>query len=136
MKAPQLICTLLAGVLMTGCASQLAVTDIALAPAEVNIGDVSVITVTFTGPKNVASVVGFVREVEGYIFDLVNDGTNGDVKANDNIWTLGIPIPMEAAPGNYSLDITAKDVDGNPIPQKGMEVSTDGYVGTVVVTVK
>ena len=138
MRLTRILPPLYSILLLTGCASsELAVRDMTLAPEQVNVGETSLISVEFSGPKNrVASVVAVVREVEGYFFDLVDDGTNGDVKANDNIWSVGIPVPLEAAPGAYSLDLTARDVDGNAIPKEGMEVSTDGYIGTLVVTVR
>lgn len=123
-------------VFVTGCAGPLAISELDVEPKAVAVGATALITVQFTGPKNsVASVEATVREAPDIYYVLVDDGTMGDEKANDNIWTVGAEVPYEAAPGIYHLDIRAKDLDGNTILIKGGELTNMGYSGSVTVTV-
>ncbi len=123
-------------VFATGCAGPLAVKEMAIEPAVINVGGRALILVTFVGPKkSVASVRATVYEAPEIYYDLRDDGTNGDEKANDNVWTAQVDVPYEAAPGLYQLDIEARDAEGNTIAVKGGELTGAGYSGSISVTV-
>lgn len=135
MKA-RLYSTLLLLVFTTGCASQLAVKEMAIEPATISLGKRGLIKVTFVGPKkSVASVHATVYEAPEIFYDLSDDGTNGDEKADDNVWTARVDVPYEAQPGIYHLDIRARDAEGNTIAVKGGELTGAGYSGSITVTV-
>ncbi|MFQ5606030.1 MAG: choice-of-anchor X domain-containing protein [bacterium] len=120
-----LFCSIFAGI--TGCATQLSVKQVMVDPPELAAGEDAKIVVVFTGPKNkVASVTATVRENPEFTYTLTDDGTNGDEKARDNIWTAQTTVPYEALAGTYHLDIRAMDKDGNEIVVEGLtELSTE-----------
>ena len=132
----RLFSTILLLVFATGCASQLAVKEMAIEPATISVGERGLIKVTFVGPKkNVASVRATVYEAPEIFYDLRDDGTNGDEKADDNVWTALVDVPYEATPGIYHLDIRARDAEGNTIAVEGGELTGAGYSGSITVTV-
>jgi len=124
-------------VLIAGCAGPLAVQQFASDPGQVDVGQTVLLTVTFGGPHvRVGTVFASVREVQDLFYELVNDGTNGDEKAGDNIWSYRVPVPLEAQAGTYHLDFTARDVDGNVIGMKGVDLPASGIAGSLAVTVR
>jgi len=118
-----------------GCASQLAISEMNISPADLNVGDRGLITVRFVGPMNVASVRAIVREAPDVFYELHDDGSNGDEKANDNVWMAVALVPPEAEPGLYHLDVKATDAEGNAVAIEGGAVDDAGYSGSIAVTV-
>jgi subtilisin-like proprotein convertase family protein len=86
----------------------------AASPPAVNPGGTTLLTVTSVSCNaedvptsmtiNLSSVGGSASAT------MYNDGTHGDVTANDAIWSLSTPIT--AAPGTYGLTATATNVFG------------------------
>lgn len=88
-----------------------------ITPAELWPGDTALITVHVADPEGVIHrVEGTVREDDRIRLRLYDDGTSGDEVAGDNIWSLAVDVPYEAAPGRFTLDFTAYRADGQPVP--------------------
>jgi len=127
----------IASVLAAGCAGTLAVREFSSEPNPVNAGQTAILTVTFNGPvEQVRSVMAVVREAQEVSYSLVNDGTNGDEKAGDNVWSITAPVPLEAQPGVYNLDFYVRDLEGNLIGRKGVELPASGVAGSIAVTIR
>ena len=97
-----LICSILAVVI--GCATRLSLKQVMVDPPQITRGSKAKIIVVFKGPKSkVASVQATVRENPEITYNLNDNGTNGDEKANDNIWTAQTTVPYDAPAGMYHL---------------------------------
>jgi len=98
--------------------------DAKITPAALKPGQTGVITVMVHDPQRVIDTVGVSATALGAGgFDLYDDGTHGDVGANDGQWTGSLAIPGDAGPGDYTIAIAAYDVNGN-------RVTTDAEDGT------
>jgi len=71
---------------------------------------------------NIKDKHGVVRRVEGTIladpratFPLFDNGTNGDEKAGDGLWTLQAMIPPQLPPGDFEVEFAAYRSDGLPV---------------------
>ena len=94
------------------------------------------IMVEIEGPVHrVDKVTATVREESSYKFTLQNDGTSGDFSAQDSIWTYEFESYYGAPPGQYNLDISVTDQDGNEVVTPGNEHRYLGRSGTIVVEV-
>jgi len=105
-----------------GCATRLSLKQVMVDPPQITRGSKAKIIVVFKGPKSkVASVQATVRENPEITYNLNDNGTNGDEKANDNIWTAQTTVPYDAPAGMYHLDIRAIDKDNNEIVSRELE---------------
>ena len=94
------------------------------------------IMVEIEGPVHrVDKVTATVREESSYKFTLQNDGTGGDFSAQDSIWTYEFESYYGAPPGEYHLDISVIDHNGNEVVTPGNEHRYLGKSGTIVVEV-
>jgi hypothetical protein len=76
----------------------------------------ALVTVDVNDPfKIVTRVEGVVREDTNITLRLVNDGTQGDVKADDDIWSLEVDVPFDAPPGDFHVNVVAYDSDGEQV---------------------
>lgn len=107
----------LAAALSTGCVWQrLDIATTTVTPDEVTIGNAVLVTAEVNDPHgSVASVIAVVREVPEMAFELFDDGQEGDVKADDGVWSCKLVVPAEALPGTYHFDITAYGPAGDEI---------------------
>ena len=94
------------------------------------------LTVVLKGASDkVSRVTATVREAPEFSFSLNDKGKYGDEKAGDNIWSYAITVPYEADPGDYHLDISVRDKEGQELVVEGNEKRSTGKSGTVIVTV-
>jgi len=120
-----------------GCAGQIVVKQTIAEPSQLSPGDDVKYSVVLNGsPDKVAEIKVTVREHPELVFDLYNNGEEGDEKAGDNIWTYQSQIPWEAPANTYHLDLCVRDAEGKEIITKGFEHQSTGRSGTIVVTVK
>jgi len=137
MKKALAISLILGVVLAIGCAGPLYVNEAMVRPSQLSAGDDAKILVTFKGPKaKVASVRVIVRENPDITYDLNDNGQNGDMMANDNIWTVQTKVPYDAQPGTYHLDVTARDKEGVSIPGENSQPETQTGPVAIAVTLK
>lgn len=102
---------------LAGCTSIPKLQDAAIAPAQLKVGDSAVITVRVEDKHAIVKrVEGVVREDPRIKLKLHDDGQAPDVKADDRIWSLQVDVPFQAAPGAFTLDLTAYRSDGTPVP--------------------
>lgn len=71
---------------------------------------------------------GLVRRVEGEVaveppvrIPLFDDGTHGDEKAADGIWSYEVKVPFNAPPGSHEVVFTAYGADGLPVEVRTKE---------------
>lgn len=103
-------------------------------PTEASIGDTIKVVVEFTGVhKDIREVYLTVRE---YQYDYPRIPLMADTTCKKNIWAMKGPIPNEAPPELFHLDITAIDKEGKEIVTKGFEQSYTGKAGTIELKVK
>lgn len=89
----------------------------AITPSDLKPGDTGLITMTVKDRhKIIDRVEGVVTEEPRITFKLHDDGKQGDVKANDGIWSLQVDVPFQAPPGEFLLEFTAYRSDGLPVP--------------------
>lgn len=94
------------------------------------------IMVEIEGPiHRVDKVTATVREESSYKFTLQNDGNSGDFSAQDSIWTYEFESYYGAPPGQYHLDLSVIDQQGNEVITPGHEHRYLGRGGTIVVEV-
>jgi hypothetical protein len=118
-------------ILYAGCAGQkLAMVDAGVKPLEVAPGDSALISVQVIDPENVVdSVTVTVDEYPEITLDLYDDGTEGDVTANDGVYSIEFEVPFEAPPGEFHWTFNAYDADGE-------ELKIETEAGPVPLTAK
>jgi len=67
--------------------------------------------------SKIARISMVVREHPEYIYELNDNGENGDVRAKDGIWSAEANVPIEAY-GKYNLDCVLYDSDDIPMIKK------------------
>lgn len=125
---------------LSGCSTygrQPRLSEAAIAPAQLRPGDTAVISIKVENDRFdiVERVRAAVREDPRMKFDLRDDGQPPDAVAGDGVWTLPVDVPFIAPPGEFTLDITAYDAGGNPIPVKGPEGAVTPLTQTAVFRV-
>jgi hypothetical protein len=87
-----------------------------MVPDNLKPGDTALITVEVFDRLNlVESVTGIVMEDKTINFRFRDDGTQGDVEADDDIWSMKVDVPFNAPPGGFTFEISAFDVNENLI---------------------
>jgi hypothetical protein len=111
--------------------------DPAITPAQAHPGDTVVLT---AGVKDKFGVVDEVAVVlskapKRKLPPLRDDGVAPDAAAGDGIWTAGIDLPFMAPPGEFEIELHARDRHGNPLIVKTEdgEVPLVGHCRLVVV---
>lgn len=90
--------------------------DARAVPANISMGQTTLLSVKVTDPQGVVkSVNAVVREYPSFSLDFNDAGQEGDEVAGDGIWSYTVEIPGMAPPGVYNFDFKACDADGNPI---------------------
>ena len=101
--------------------------DARITPNELKPGDSALITVEVVDRFDIVDRVTLVvNEAEGMSLDLHDDGLEGDVRADDGIWSFWVEVPLTAPPGSYDFTMTAyidkgnvvlvRDKQGNSVP--------------------
>jgi len=89
-------------------------------PSALKPGDSALITAEMNDYFNlVRQIKGVVKEDPRIVFELRDDGLEGDSIAHDGVWTLRVFVPFQAPPGEYELELTAYDDNDNPVLVKG-----------------
>ena len=93
-------------------------------PSVLKPGDSAIITVRLVDKiRTVDKVVGVLPDYPGMKLALRDDGNPPDEKAGDGVWTLQVDVPFMAPPGQFVLDITAFDSDGDVVIVKHSDQS-------------
>ncbi|MCI0515781.1 hypothetical protein L0128_21415 [candidate division KSB1 bacterium] len=133
-KAVILALLMLAVLVQLSFAEQPKLKEAAVKPTEAAIGDTIKVTVEFTDVrKDIREVYLTVRE---YQYDYPRIPLAADTTCKKNIWAMKGPIPNEAPPELFHLDISAIDKEGKEIVTKGFEQSYTGKAGTIELKVK
>jgi hypothetical protein len=106
-------------------------------PVDLKPGDTALITVVVDDRFGLVNEVsGIVKEDKTITFNFRDDGTQGDEKADDNIWSMKVDVPFNAPPGGFTFEITAFDSNGNPIivRDENKEVMTMSTTFTLDIT--
>jgi hypothetical protein len=130
-KCKLLVATLALAALLAGAGLGWAAPKITAAsadPTPVAAGDVLKLVVQLDDPQGtVAKVTGTVREYPEF--------TGVFAKAADGSWTFVFPIPGEAPPATYHLDLALEGADGKPIaPAEGSKTAIDMVVAMIGAT--
>ncbi len=96
-------------------------TSATITPAQLRPGDTAIITVQVERDRFdiVASVSAVVREDRRMKFALRDDGNPPDAEARDGVWSLLVDVPFMAPPGEFTLEFTGYDAEGNIISVLG-----------------
>ena len=93
-------------------------------PSVLKPGDSAIITVLLIDKiRTVDKVVGVLPDYPGMKLALRDDGNPPDEQAADGIWTLQVDVPFMAPPGEFVLDITAFDRNGDVVIVKQADKS-------------
>lgn len=119
------ICSITVLAALMGCASlarQPELRDAMIAPAELKPQESAVITVKVRDRYGIVKrVEGVVREDPRIKLKLRDDGEAPDVKAGDGVWSLHVDVPFQAAPGEFTLDLTAYNSKGGVVVVRSPE---------------
>ncbi len=99
--------------------------DALISPARLKPGDTAIVTVKVVDKFNIVDrVVGVVVEDDRMKLKLRDDGEPPDAKTGDGVWTLQVDVPFVAPPGEFTLELTAYNTDGEIIMVKTGDAST------------
>ncbi len=134
MKTIFLIAAILSLSLLISCSSQPKLMQAVIEPELASPGASANVQVEFSGNKSeMKNVYLTVRE---YPYDYPMIELLPNDKSDSNSWSLDMPIPYEAYPGEYHLDINAFLQDGKEIITEGFEDNSTGKAGTILLKVK
>lgn len=93
--------------------------DAVVLPAQARAGETVLVSLRLADPQGKVDTIGAtLRGVKGVGFDLYDNGTRGDAKAGDGVWSFNLVVPESAAPGDHTVVLTAFDRNGAPVPVK------------------
>lgn len=98
---------------------QLGLRDLEVEPRAVKRGNPVLATVKLSDPDHVVDTVAV--SLGDATFDLYDDGTNGDSKAVDGVWSRLLPVAETTDTGEQSLKARAFDVHGDRILVAGAD---------------
>ena len=131
------LATFMISFFIAGCAGKLFVEEMKMNPSPVSPGDEAVSYVTLNKYSDqVETVKATLREYPQYSVEFSNDGTEGDEKANDNIWSKKMNIPYNAPSETFHLDIVVLDKEGNVIATKDAKGEDLEESGTIDVKIE
>ena len=134
MRSILAVAAILSLTLLLSCSSQPQFMKASIEPELAAPGATTSVSVEFSGTQaEMKQVYLTVREYpyDFPMIELLPDNTN-----SANLWSLDMPIPYEAYPGEYHLDINAYLKDGKEIITEGFEDNTTGKAGTILLKVK
>ena len=103
---------------LQGCVTphQPSLSKASMTPSDLKPGDTALVTVVVDDRFGLVNEVsGVVQEDKTIMFNFRDDGREGDETANDQVWSMKVDVPFNAPPGGFTFEITAYDVNGNPI---------------------
>jgi len=96
--------------------------EVLLNPESLHPGDTVWLMVKIKDKNDVvARVEGTIVADPRAAFPLFDNGTNGDEKPNDGLWTLQVVIPPQLPPGEFELEFAAYRNDGLPVEVRTKE---------------
>jgi len=70
-----------------------------------------------------------------YVFELRDDGAQGDEAAGDGVWSMLVDVPFNTPKGEFTLHLAAYDSEGRPImvrdPEAGSVPLTTAFTAVV-----
>lgn len=115
-RAIAMAATALAAAGCNSMAGQPQIKTAAIEPSAVLIGSSAVISVAVKDKHHtVTKIEGAVKEDPRLKFRLKDDGKDPDAKAGDGVWSLRVDVPPTAPPGQFTVDLTAYNADGQPV---------------------
>jgi len=108
----------------------LALVNAKFQPTSAKAGEVALLTVSVRDPENrVDTVAATFRDVPDGTLDLFDNGTQGDRKVGDGVWSRRVPVFAQLQAGQHVLEISAFDVNGQLIAQEdGTPIQTDAVL--------
>jgi len=132
-----MVVAMLAG---AGCATvsrQPVMRDAELSVPELKPEETTLLTVKVKDKYAIVKrVEGVVREDTRIKIKLNDTGEFGDVKAGDGIWSRQVDVPFHAAPGEFTLDITAYNSKGDPVAVRDKQGDVKPLATTCKVVIK
>lgn len=117
--------------------SPVRIKEVSVRPAEVSAGDRLFLSVFFEGAQErVLAVRAKFREATDLKYPLNDNGTNGDERAGDHVWSVFIPVPSDVPKGKYHFDILALDRDLNGIYPRGPAAGEGHEPASLVFSVR
>jgi len=127
-RIPVCVALTLFSAIVSGCATiprQPAIAQAAIEPRVLNPGDTAIVTVELDDRFDIVErVQGVVQEDTTITFNLTDDGAPPDAEAGDNVWTLQVDVPFQAPPGNFTMEVTGYNSDGEVVLVDGEEGET------------
>ena len=97
-------------------AAAISLTQASVVPAQARSGDAVLVSVRVTDPRGeVDTVAATLHGVNGFMFDLYDNGTHGDSVRGDGVWSYSLEIPMLAGADTYRIVVTAYNRNGDII---------------------
>jgi hypothetical protein len=113
----------------------LALLEPLVSPASVKAGDTITVLVKASDPNGEIDTVGAQLDRDsGVAFDLFDNGSHGDTKAGDGIWTRVTEVPADLAAGAYQITIEAYDAHGDPLEAKDAQGAKTPVTAQVELT--
>jgi len=101
----------------------------------VKAGEKGILSVNVIDTESkIARISMVVREYPEYIYELNDNGENGDVRAKDGIWSVEVNVPIDAF-GKYTLDCVMYNSDDVPMIKKYEKEKGIKPMLTIVVNV-
>ncbi len=117
-----------------GVAKQPKLIKATIEPAVASVGDTVKVTVEFSGKASDIREVSFLpRE---YAYEVSPYYMTKAEKTKKNVWVLIGPIPYEAEPGIYHLEISAYDKNGKEIITPKYKDQEFGRTGLIKLEIK
>ena len=94
----------------------ISLTQASVVPAQARSGDSVLVSVRVADPRGeVDTVAATLHGVNGFMFDLYDNGTHGDSLRGDGVWSYSLKIPTLAGANTYRIVVTAYDRNGDII---------------------
>lgn len=111
---------------LTGCATQSrqpGIVSARMAPYLLKPGDQQVLIVVEIKDRfdTVTRLEGVVKEDPTIVLPLNDDGVGSDEEAGDDIWVGEVDVPFDAPPGEFDLEITAYNSNGERVLVRNAE---------------
>lgn len=97
-------------------AGSISLSQATVVPAQARPGDSVLVSVRVVDPRgDVDTVAATLHGVNGFMFDLYDNGTHGDTTRGDGVWSYALEIPTLAGAKTYRVIVTAYDRSGDII---------------------
>ncbi|MCH7959443.1 MAG: hypothetical protein IID08_04905 [Candidatus Hydrogenedentes bacterium] len=94
----------------------ISLTQATVIPAQARPGESVLVSVHVADPRGqIDTVAATLHGVNGFMFDLYDNGTHGDAIQGDGVWSYVLQIPTLAGASSYRVVVTAYDRSGDII---------------------